>query len=883
MLQRALFRIRNSISAFANTPTISLALVVTIAIGVGSNAIVGGFIAGLAQPSSQVGTSEQIVSIFAHDRFSEARPLSDTEYQAIRSGNATFAWVSALRIAPLDVDIDGHSETVTVAGVMPDLAKALNLTFRNGVVLSDHLWGTEFGDENRGVVRHIRANNAQLPITGVTPKSLEGLYGDRPIDIWMPFEEDTPQDTNSRRHDLWALARLRPGVSLANAQREIRTLLKRSDGIDVIPYSGTAPGTARGLESIVTLLNFIAGSVFLIACINVASLLLGRAFERSSETSLRVALGATRRALSGELLADSVVIALAGGILGLLLAIGAKRIIPSLLFEEDAERLIFVPPVTTLIVSSIVCISITVLAGMMPIVATVTDRPWTVLQREQGSSSTKVVRLRSALVVLQIALCCTLVIFATLLLQGFHNALKTGIGQKLGNPILLTVQRHPLDFRGDYFKAVEQSVKSVSGVAPVAWTTQLPGAQPIWQSFRIQPASLPLHEAVLDIAEFLRDDQGQPQQQATAGRLFEARDQSCRVAVVNGAAVGALSVSPVGERIFDPTGNPVEIIGVVNPASGDIGNRRPTIYFDPLNPIAHPFMKGVRFRAPAATSDIELNVNFVSSGYAQAFGLSLIGGHWFSDYGHLSGQCGGVGVINQEAADVFFGGKPLGAEIIDQNGSQTEIIGIVRSQSLGIFQQHAEPTIFIPAWHDTPLRMTLVLRTSKATDKQMAELRSKIESVPGHEVASLEIKTLDSQLARSAFAPLRIATLIALASALAALVVSMIGVFSIQRYVDRERRRVLALHLAFGAQGWRILYKSLIESGRLVFVGCVAGTMFSVALQRVLLSGTGLIARPPFQAWLIALLLPALVVLITGALAAIRSLSVHPMAIMRDR
>jgi ABC-type antimicrobial peptide transport system permease subunit len=150
-------------------------------------------------------------------------------------------------------------------------------------------------------------------------------------------------------------------------------------------------------------------------------------------------------------------------------------------------------------------------------------------------------------------------------------------------------------------------------------------------------------------------------------------------------------------------------------------------------------------------------------------------------------------------------------------------------------------------------------------------------------VASPDIKTLDTQLARSAFAPLRIATLIALGSALAALTVSMIGVFSIQSDVHRERRKVLALHLAFGAQGWHILFKSLIESGRLVFVGCVAGALFSIALHRVLLSGTGLIGQPPLRAWLLALLLPALAVLISSVLAALRSLTVHPMTIMHDR
>jgi len=333
---------------------------------------------------------------------------------------------------------------------------------------------------------------------------------------------------------------------------------------------------------------------------------------------------------------------------------------------------------------------------------------------------------------------------------------------------------------------------------------------------------------------------------------------------VDDAATDALSGrATAGEKIFDATGSPVQIIGVAHKTSPDTLSRRPTIYFDPLGPYQHASLKGARFRAPAALSsaDIELNVNFVSGDYRQALGLPLIAGHLFPGHEPSLDLCRRVGVINQEAADLFFGGGPLGAGIIDHTGGQTEIIGVVRSQDLGVFQQHSEPTVFIPAWQEYPLRMTLILRTSKADDHKMAELQRKIEAVPGRDVAPPDIETLDTQLTRSAFAPLRVATLIALASALAALMVSMIGVFSIQSDVQRERRKVLALHLAFGAQGWRILLKSLIESGRLVFAGCVAGALCSLALQRVLLSGTGLISQPSFRAWLLALLLPGLAVL----------------------
>ena len=220
MFSRALFRIRNSTRAFANTPGISLVLLATIAIGVGSNASVGGFIAGLAHPRSLVGHSEQLVSILAHDRLSDPGPLCDSEYQEIRSRIAEFSWIDAVRIAPLEVTIDGQSETITVARVMPDLADALNLKLEGGVVLSDHLYRTTFGDGNRQLAGHIRINDRELPITGVAPKTPEGLYGDRPIDLWMPFEDGKGQDANPDRRDLWVLACLRPGVSTNAAQAQ---------------------------------------------------------------------------------------------------------------------------------------------------------------------------------------------------------------------------------------------------------------------------------------------------------------------------------------------------------------------------------------------------------------------------------------------------------------------------------------------------------------------------------------------------------------------------------------------------------------------------------------------------------------------------------------
>ena len=200
-----------------------------------------------------------------------------------------------------------------------------------------------------------------------------------------------------------------------------------------------------------------------------------------------------------------------------------------------------------------------------------------------------------------------------------------------------------------------------------------------------------------------------------------------------------------------------------------------------------------------------MNLNFVSPGYLRASGLSLIDGQWFPEH-EVAGECRHVGVINQEAADLYFGGRALGAALIDNIGIRTEIIGIVSSQPLGTFEQHAEPTIYIPVWQEHPSRMTLLIRSSMWNHQLMDQLRGRIESVPGNDPASPVITTLDTRLVESGFAPLRIARLIFATSTLTALVLSIFGLLSVQSDTERQRRRELAVRIALGAQRRHIFF-----------------------------------------------------------------------------
>ena len=866
-------------------PGLTLALLLTIALGIGSNVSVYGFVRGLTGPASPLASVDRIVSIFQRGTHHEAGPLSYGEYLSLKNRLNVFAWIGAARISPCTISMPGQSAIVSVAAVTSNLAGVLNLSLGKGVVISHRMWQNEFGAKANVRGDQIRIDGVNARVSGIAPEWLEGLYRDRPVDLWMPLPEKFLPSAHRSSRNFWVLARLRRGVSTTQAQTALLPGSGASGEISVVHYTGTTPVTAQGISRIATLLGFAAGGVFFIACANVVSFLLGRVFARSHETSLRVALGASRGQLARELLCDSIVISVAGGALGLLLAVWTARVLPALLFEEDAQRLVFAPSLSSIVAASAVCIGITIVCGLIPAFVTPDDRPGTVLRRESTGPSKVLRRLRMGLVVAQMTSCCVLVIATAFLLDGLRAALQTSAVYRLGDPILATVQTQP-DTGIRYFHHVEQAAQSMPGVSGIAWAGRLPGSQPAWQSFRIEPAHLPLRDITMDLAWFTAGSLKLFTLPPSAGRLFGFSDQTCRVAIVNEEAAAKLfGRNTVGRTIQDPTGLPVEIIGVVagkvRPAAKA---NRPTIYYnhaDQAGPAPQP-MSLARFRAPVLSelASAELDTNVVSPSYFQAMGLSLIAGQKFTDL-RMPGQCR-VGVINAEAAALYFAGNSLGSAVIDQRGIRTAIIGVIRSRPLGTFQRHAEPAIYFPMSQDCLPRMTLIAGAREAKGPMLADLRRRIESVPGRGPAPVVIQTLAAHLAHTALAPLRIATMILGASAATALILSILGLFGALSDAARQRSRELAICVALGAQRWRIVYYVLKEGARLACAGTLAGLLGSVALSRLLARITPGNRSPALWVWLAAPLVLFVAVVLASLLPARRALLINPLTIMRD-
>lgn len=884
-----LIDVRHSARGFARTPGVSIALVLTIALGVGANASVHGFVRGLIARDTPLTAVERLVSVVAQDAHRAAGPLSHDDYLKARNRRDVFDWLGAARESQATIVRGGGAPSIMAAtAVTPDLARLLNVPAAEGIVISHRVWRDEF--RSSAVVRGepLQVDGIDGRVSGVAPEWLDGLFVGRAVDLWIALPDDAVEPTHRDSRTLWAIGQLREGISLAAAQRALNADTDESATTGVVRYTGMTPEVADGLSRVGALLGLAAGGVFLMACANVAALLLGRASARSRETSTRIALGATRGRLAVQLLWDSVIISAAGAAVGVLLAVWTTDIIPAFFFEEDAEHLVFAADRLGLAVASAACAAITMLCGVAPFFEIRHDRPATVLQRESAGPSRAMRRLRTALVVAQMTCCCVLLISAGLLLQSLRAAVRTNASHQIGEPILATVQarRGPPQDGFRYFEQVQRAAQSVPGASSAAWTAVLPGSRPVWQSLRVEPAGLPVRDVTIETATFTRDLLARFVLPPTAGRMFGGGDtvDSCRVAVANVEAARQLfDTDPVGRSITDASGAAAVVIGVVAMRTKEKNApSRPTLYYY-ANQQRAPSDPGgpTQFRVPSGhtLTTAAFDTNVVSPGYFDAIGLTTTAGRLFP--GDPAARACGVAVVNEEAAERYFGGDAVGAAVIDRLGRRTEIIGVVRSPQLRTFQRRAEPAIFFPLTENYVPRMTLILGALDADDTLVAVVRRAIEGVPGN--GSLPVvKTLEAHLTRTALAPLRIATVLVGAFSVMALALGILGLYGALSEATRQRRREIAMRIALGAPGWHLIRQVSGEGARLAAAGAFAGMLGAVLVARSLARVTVVDARPAIWVWGAAPLVLLGAVVIASILPAFRAVRVDPLSIMRS-
>lgn len=611
---------------------------VTLALGIGANTAIFSVVNTVLLTPLRYKQPDRLVMVweYNHPLSHPENTASPANYLEWRDRNTVFEQLAATADEHDNLTGSGEPEQVAVQDVTPNLFSILGVeplfgrtfTAEDGipghddvVILSFGIWQRKYGGDRNILGQKIYLNSHPQTVVGVMPRGFqlfvkEGTLIGEPSEIWTPFAF-TARAREQHGRWLTCVARLKPGVSLAQAQAEMDALSielqkkwPQADmgwTINLVPLKEQFTGGIR--PALLVLLGAVA-FVLLIACANVANLFLARAASRRKEIAIRAALGAGRVRIARQLITESVLLAGLGGALGLfvaiwgtdgLLALGPKELLGVSHVSTDGRVLAF-----TLGVSLITG----VLFGIAPSLAALRTDVNTTLKEgsREGSFGGRGNRLRSALVVAEIGLALVLLTGAGLLGRSFSKLLSVDPGFNPHN--LLTMRltlpnsAYPQDQnRSQFFRQLLERVDALPGVRSASASSWLPftglGAA-TGLTVEGRPPLAPGVELVCDVRVIEPDyfrTLGIP---LLRGREFTERESSVEshVVIVSEALAREYfpNEDPLGKRITiemkDPKDNPPsEIIGIV----GDVKHQtldtaiRPMVYW-PHPELAYGFM-----------------------------------------------------------------------------------------------------------------------------------------------------------------------------------------------------------------------------------------------------------------------------------------------------
>ena len=605
---------RHSIVTLLKNRGFALAAILSLGLGIGLNATIFTFINAIFLQPMPVKDLDRMASIVTLDaRLPGYLGCSYPNFQDYRDHNQSFSSLllyASIRGSLTDL---GDPQPLTfqiVSGNYFDslgVAPAAGRAFRSEedtaagaelvAVISHALWMRQFGGDAAAIGRKLGINGNSFQVVGVAPAGFEGLNLLTPADVWIPlaaFRRIYPKATwlNERRRPVFTVAgRLKPGVGFERAESEMQALAgqleqqyPRDNGgrrLKLVPLNetGTPHAERATLTTSGAVLMIVAGLILLIACANVANLLLARAAGRNKEIAVRVALGASRGRLIRQLLTEGIALALGGGALGLVLARWASSGLWALRppsfraatfhIELDWRVLGF-----TLVVSLLTGILFSLFPALR---ATNPDLATDLKERaSQPASGLGSRRPRSLLVASQVALSVVALIGAGLFIRSLRNAEEADPGfdaDHLGTVSLDLSERNYSHERGREFqRQVLEQVARFPGVISVALSRD-----PMFL-VRFSQTVITNDDPKPGEGRLVLNSGVSPDYFRTTGiSLLRGRDfstldspDSPRVAIVNEAAAGRFwrGQDPVGKRIRFAGGDaPIEIIGVARNAN----------------------------------------------------------------------------------------------------------------------------------------------------------------------------------------------------------------------------------------------------------------------------------------------------------------------------
>ena len=502
--------LRYGFRVMLKSPGFTGAAVLALALGIGVNTVIFGIINGVLLRPLPYQDSSQLMSLSQINptEGSETFPVSIPNYVDWKRQSQSFEQMAAYRSgssASFNLTADGaEPERIRGLGVSANLFSTLGInalrgsTFqqdddKNGghvAILSHALWQRRFNSDPSIVGKTITLNGLGYAVAGVMPPTFDFPVQTEKVELWVPMvftAEDLSEEMRGL-HRLLVVARLKSGVTREQAQSEMTTISRRlaeqypqantNITSKVVPMLDEVVGNIR--PALFILLAAV-GCVLLIACANVANLLLARATARGKEIAIRVALGAGRLRVIRQLLTESVLLALAGGALGLLLTLVANYVLLNI-NPGNIPRLQEVGvDVRVLGFTFLISLITGILFGIAPALQASKGDLVETLKEESGKSSAGVHknRVRSVLVVSEVALALLLLISAGLLIRSFLNLQKIDPGFNPQNVLTLRIPlpankySEPPQARAFYQQLLDR-VKGLPGVQHAGVTTSIP-------------------------------------------------------------------------------------------------------------------------------------------------------------------------------------------------------------------------------------------------------------------------------------------------------------------------------------------------------------------------------------------------------------------------
>jgi predicted permease len=591
--------LRYGLRMLCKNRSFTVVAMLTLALGIGANTAIFSVVNSVLLRSLPYQDPERIVKIWNADgKLTTQGPVSEPEFNEYRNQSQSFDHVAAYVVFPNNLTSIQEPERILIAATSSGFFPALGVQMELGrpysaeedqrarssvVVLSYALWRRHFSADPNVIGKAVVLSGRSRTVIGITPPGF-GFPGDN-VDAWVPAAIN-PASTNTGAHYLNVIARLRPGVTLDHAKAELKIAVDRIKQRFPEYYKGADGITARVVllrEEIVgdirpalLVLFGSVGFILLIACANVANLLLARAAARQKEIAVRTALGASRRRIVRQLLTESLLLSISGGALGLLPAYWGIRF----LLAEKPPALPRISDIAidgwTLGFTMLVSLLTGVIFGLAPALhASKPDLNESLKEGGRGGAgSAGHNRTRGLLVISQVALSVVLLIGAGLMIKSFRRLLQVNPGY---NPENVLTLRLSLPWGAPYqqviafYQQLLQRAGALPGVQAAAIVGQLPLDAPRFNvSFDVQghPSEFSTKDPIADFNAISPDyfpTMGIPLLQ---GRSFTDRDnaQSPAVVIVNQSLARRIwpGEDPIGKRIRLTDNTPwMSIVGVV--------------------------------------------------------------------------------------------------------------------------------------------------------------------------------------------------------------------------------------------------------------------------------------------------------------------------------